>query len=235
MTDPVGGAPNPEAPIPAEPAGAWPPEPAAAPPPATPAPPPATPAPPVSAGSWNAPPPAAAPGGFQTQVVAAEAGPAPGIVYADLLNRIIALIIDGGILWVINVVLIFIGVAIGAAMGDLGLIVTLFFGLAYALVSAVYFVYGWTRMRASFGQKFLNLETVNAADGATLTQNQAIRRWAFLWGPFALAAIIPIVGLFINLLAFLYALYLLYTTSQSPKRQGYHDVQAGTVVVKRVA
>ena len=218
MTDPTGGAP--QAPIPPQPA---------APPPA------AAPAPPPAGGSWNAPPPGAAPGGFQTQAVAAEPGPAPGIVYADLVNRIIALIIDGAILWVINVVLIVVGVAIAAVMGGLGLIVTLFFGLVYALVSAIYFVYGWTRMRASFGQKFLNLETVNASDGATLSQNQAIRRWAFLWGPFALAAIIPIVGLFINLLAFLYALYLLYTTSQSPKRQGYHDVQAGTVVVKRVA
>ena len=217
MTDPTGGAP--QAPIPPQPA----------PPPAV------APAPPPAGGSWNAPPPGAAPGGFQTQAVAAEPGPAPGIVYADLVNRIIALIIDGAILWVINVVLIVVGVAIAAVMGGLGLIVTLFFGLVYALVSAIYFVYGWTRMRASFGQKFLNLETVNASDGATLSQNQAIRRWAFLWGPFALAAIIPIVGLFINLLAFLYALYLLYTTSQSPKRQGYHDVQAGTVVVKRVA
>ena len=27
--------------------------------------------------------------------------------------------------------------------------------------------------------------------------------------------------------------YLIYTINQSPKRQGYHDVQAGTVVVKR--
>jgi len=215
MTDPAGGPPPPQAPVP-PPQGSAP--------------------PPQGQGNWQTPPPpTAAPGGFQTQAVAAEAGPAPGIVYADLVNRIIALIIDGAILWVINVVLIFIGVAIAAVMGGLGLIVTLFFGLAYAIVTAVYFVYGWTRMRASFGQKFLNLETVNAADGATLTQNQAIRRWAFLWGPFALAAIIPIVGIFINLLAFLYALYLVYTTSQSSKRQGYHDVQAATVVVKRIA
>ena len=220
MTDPAGGPPPPQ--------GSVPPPPGAVPPPQGAVPPP-------QGGSWNAPPPTAAPGGFQTQAVAAEPGPAPGIVYADLVNRIIALIIDGVILWVINVVLIIIGGVFAVALGGLGLIMTLFFGLIYAFVSAIYFVYGWTRMRASFGQKFLNLETVNAADGATLTQNQAIRRWAFLWGPFALAAIIPIVGIFINLLAFLYALYLLYTTSQSPKRQGYHDVQAGTVVVKRVA
>jgi uncharacterized RDD family membrane protein YckC len=225
MTDPTGGAPSPEAPIPPAPA------------PQAPVPPaPVAPAPPApqAGGSWNAPPPTAAPGGFQTQAVAAEAGPAPGIVYADLMNRIIALVIDGVILWVINVVLIVIGGIFAVALGGLGLIMTLFFGLIYAFVSAIYFVYGWTRMRASFGQKFLNLETVNAGDGATLTQNQAIRRWAFLWGPFALAAIIPIVGFFLNFFAFLYALYLLYTTSQSPKRQGFHDLQAGTVVVKHL-
>jgi uncharacterized RDD family membrane protein YckC len=88
-------------------------------------------------------------------------------------------------------------------------------------------------MRASPGQKFLNLETVNAADGATLTQNQAIRRWVFLWGPIALGAIVPILGILISLLALIYLIYLIYTINQSPKRQGYHDVQAGTVVVKR--
>ena len=33
-------------------------------------------------------------------------------------------------------------------------------------------------MRASLGQKALGLQTVNAADGATLTRPQAVRRWA---------------------------------------------------------
>ncbi len=80
-------------------------------------------------------------------------------------------------------------------------------------------------MRASLGQKVLKLETVNAGDGATLTQNQAIKRWAFLFGPTAagiVLAIIPgLVGPLLSLLAFAYAIYLLYTTSQSPKRQGF--------------
>jgi len=188
------------------------------------------PTPPPPSGSWQAPPPSSGPSFQQSQV---EAGPAPGITYADTVTRVIAAIIDGVILWIISVILVMIGGAIAVAVGGLGLLVTLFFGLIFAVVNAVYFVYGWTTMRASFGQKFLNLETVNAADGGTLTQNQAIRRWAFLFGPWAIGAIIPIIGLFIELLAALYVLYLLYTVTQSPKRQGYHDVQAGTVVVKR--
>ena len=58
-------------------------------------------------------------------------------------------------------------------------------------------------MRASPGQKVLNLETVNAADGATLTQPQAIRRWVFLWGPHRArsALIATILGILISLLA----------------------------------
>ncbi len=189
------------------------------------------PTPPPPSGSWQAPPPPSGGPNFQQSQV--EAGPAPGITYADTVNRVIAAVIDGVILWIISVVLVMIGGAIALAVGGLGLLVTLFFGLIFAVVNAVYFVYGWTTMRASFGQKFLNLETVNAADGGTLTQNQAIRRWAFLFGPWAVGAIIPIIGLFIELLAALYVLYLLYTVTQSPKRQGYHDIQAGTVVVKR--
>ena len=40
-------------------------------------------------------------------------------------------------------------------------------------------------------------------------------------------------GALIGLLAFAYEIFLLWTTYSSPKKQGYHDVQAGTVVVKR--
>jgi hypothetical protein len=230
MTDPVGGAPNPEAPIPAEPAGAWPTEPAAAPPPAAPAPPPATPGPPPDGGSWNAPPPAAAPGGFQTQAVVAEPGPAPGIAYADLVARIIALIIDAFIVGLIGFIIGAVFTAIGG-----GLFFLLLGGLVSAAISLTYFVYTWTTMRASPGQKILNLETVNAVDGATVVQRQAVLRWLWLFGPQAIIGVIPFVSLFAWPLEVLYGLFLLYTASQSPKRQGYHDVKASTVVVKRVA
>jgi uncharacterized RDD family membrane protein YckC len=164
------------------------------------------------------------------------------VVYADTITRVIAYIIDAIIFFVVAVFvvgLIIIGIFTGGGiMALVGTVILAVIGLGG---SALYFIYTWTRMRASIGQRVLGLETVNAADGATLTQNQAIRRWAFLFGPTALGSVLGyapgglgLIGSLVGLLAFIYQVYLLYTVSQSPKRQGYHDVQAGTVVVKRV-
>jgi hypothetical protein len=259
MTDPVGGAPNPEAPVPAEPAGAWPTEPAAAPPPAAPAPPPVAAAPPPAGGSWQTPPPPAqssAPAPQmqvpeQFQPVAAAAGPAPGIAYADLTTRVIAFIIDGILLGILSA---FISLALGALLlgfllngGIFGVIIaTVLLSAATLFLSAVYFVWGWTNpaMRASLGQKALNLQTVNAADGATLTRQQALLRWGWLYGVFVLANVVQLVlgstslsllGSLISLATFAYFIFLIWTTSKDAKRQGFHDIKASTVVVKRVA
>jgi uncharacterized RDD family membrane protein YckC len=167
------------------------------------------------------------------QQAAVEAGPAPGIAYADLVTRIIALVIDSVILFLIYIVA-------GIILGLFGWVGGLLASLAYAGVSAGYFVYLWTKQRATYGQKFQKLECVNAADGATLTQEQAIKRWLFLFGPNQLVAIltsIPFlwtIGSLASLLVLGYVVYLLYSASQSPKRQGFHDVQAGTVVVKHL-
>ena len=204
--------------------------------------------PPTPQGSdnWQTPPPAA-PGGFQAAPVAA--GPAPGVAYADLVTRVIAYIIDSILLGIVTfIVAAVLGVAILASLLTGGILLAIIGGLVLAVIvlaaSAVYFIYTWTTMRASPGQKILNLETVNAADGATLSRDQAIRRWAFLFGPQAIASVgqfafaasdISFLSPILSLLAFLYTIYLLYTASQNPKRQGYHDVQAGTVVVKRMA
>jgi uncharacterized RDD family membrane protein YckC len=194
--------------------------------------------------SWQAPPPAA-PGGLQAAAV--EVGPAPGVAYADLVTRVIAYIIDAVLLGVFTFVIFLVLGAIilasllagGPILAIVGFVILAVFSL---LASAVYFVYTWMNLRASPGQKILNLETVNAADGATLTRDQAVRRWAYLFGPSAVASVaqialgateIAILGSLISLLVFGYIIYLLYTASQSSKRQGYHDVQARTVVVKR--
>jgi uncharacterized RDD family membrane protein YckC len=218
-----------------EPTGAPPPVPDAtsAPPPAA-APAPAAPAP----SAWQAPPPVAAP-----------AGPAPGLAYAGLGVRIVALIIDAILLWI---VFLFVAIALGAIfLGTLinggvagALIAGVLLAIANLVISAVYFIWAWTKpdLRASLGQKVLGLNTLNAADGATLTRPQAIRRWLFLFGIVAFASAmqsalqstsLSTLGFLIGLLTFAYEIFLLWTTYQSPKKQGYHDVQAGTVVVKR--
>ena len=194
---------------------------------------------PQGSGNWQAPPPPG-PGGFQAAPPAA--GPAPGVVYADTVTRVIAYIIDAIIFFIVAVFIVgLLILAIFTGGGLMALIGTILLAVISIGGSAVYFIYTWTRMRASIGQRVLGLETVNAADGATLTQDQAIRRWAFLFGPTALGAVLGyapgdlgLLGSLVGLLAFIYEIYLLYTVTQSPKRQGYHDVQAGTVVVKRV-
>lgn len=201
--------------------------------------------PPAPPANWQAPPapPAPAP------------GPA-GFVYGDIPNRIIALIIDA-------ILLAIVGAVVGAVLnGILGPEVTIkdtdqllnnllsgnassvvevnyFRVLVGAIVnlgiSAAYFVYAWTTMRASFGMRALGMQVGNFPDGKTLTQNQAIRRWAALFGPGQagqLLGAIPALGGLVGLAGLAYTIYLLYTTYQSPTKQGFHDTFANTAVVK---
>jgi len=190
----------------------------------------ATPPPPPS--NWNTAPAAPA---------SAAVPGAKGYVYADVLYRVVALFIDAIILGIINLAIlgaILSQVGLGVLNNDLSVN---FIGLiAYALIgtviSLVYFVFTWTRMRASIGLKLLGMQVGNAADGATLTQDQAIRRWIALWGPGTLGSLLsnlPGIGFLLSLVGLGWMIYLLYTTYSSATKQGFHDIFASTVVVKR--
>ncbi len=224
MTEPTGGQPAPE-------------QPSVQPPPA---------APPEAAA-----PAAAQPAAWQTPAPAVVAGPAPGVAYAGLGIRVGAYIID---VILLSIVAVFLSIALGALFftsvigGNvvMALVFGVLLGIANLVISAVYFIWGWTRpdMRGSLGQRALGLQVLNAADGATLTREQAVRRWAWLYGIFAVASAVQFaltgtdlagIGSLIGLLTFAYWVFLIYTTYQSAKKQGYHDVQANTVVVKRAA
>jgi len=210
---------------------------AASPPPAAPAaPPPVEAAPPSSAPATGTSP------AWVSTITSSQtvAGPA-GMTYADVPSRIFAYIIDAIVMGVGFGILyaIFGGLFIGSLLGGFSFMMFVWFVimlLIYAAGSAIYFIYTWTKMRGSPGQRVLGLETLNAADGAVLTQPQAIRRWLFLFGPFVLAQVASFMlgglGSLVGLLTFGYAIYLLYTAANSPSRQGFHDVQASTVVVK---
>lgn len=192
---------------------------------------------PEPSGAWHAP----GPGGFQPAPIAP--GPAPGIAYADLVTRVIAFVIDAillgfasAIVWSLLITTLFITGGLGGVFTELIVGSVLQLG-----ISAVYFVWSWTTWRASPGQRILSVQTLNAADGATLTQGQAISRWLYLYGLVALASVaswggkLGVLQPLLGVAGLAYALYLLYTASQDPKRQGFHDKQAGTVVVKRTA
>ena len=166
-----------------------------------------------------------------------------GLVYADVPNRIVALIVDAIILGIGTAVITslvygIVGspVTFSLATGVVFNAVPLLIGAVISLaISAAYYIYTWTSLRASPGQRLLGMQVGNFPDGAPLTQNQAIRRWAVLFAPFSLgqvAYVAPTIGPLVGLLIVGYAVYLLYTTAQSPTKQGFHDKTANSVVVK---
>lgn len=177
---------------------------------------------PAATTGWTAPAPSAAP----------VAG-APGFVYADVPNRIIALIIDSIILGVINFVIFAVINGI-LGLGLISFLASLVVGLA---ISAAYFTYTWTAMRGTIGMKALGMQIGNGGDGATLKQDQAVRRWLILVGPQVLAAALQYslnwtLGLVVSILVLAWYIFLLKTTADSPTKQGYHDVFANSQVVK---
>jgi uncharacterized RDD family membrane protein YckC len=169
--------------------------------------------------------------------------PASGLVYADVPNRAIAFIIDALILGVIGLVVSAILGGIGMASGTLnpdltftinpvGVLVAAIVNLA---ISAGYFIYTWTSMRATLGMRVLNMQIGNAGDGKTMTTEQGVRRYLAIWGPNLIAQVltpIPPISLIVSLLALGWVIYLIYTTANSPTKQGWHDVFANTQVVK---
>ena len=203
--------------------------PAVEPPPAM-APPPAMPPP---ASSWEA-----APGPAPTPVPGAA-----GFVYADVPNRVFALIIDAVILAIISILIGIVLAAVGLATGSIGTngvvsfnpVATIVYAIIGAAIYAGYFIWSWTTRRATFGMRALGMQVGNAFDGKTLTTDQAFRRGVALWGPGWVAQFfsgLPAIGALLSILALLWGLYLLYSTATSPTKQGFHDKFANTVVVK---
>ncbi len=168
-----------------------------------------------------------------------------GFVYADVPNRAIAYIIDAIVMFVIllliGIVLAAIGLAtssINAGTIETNYVASFIAAILGLIVTGGYFVYTWTKMRATIGMKLLGMQIGNGGDGATLTTNQAIRRFLALSGPSILAQVlspIPLIGLLLSLVALGWVIFLLYTTAKSPTKQGWHDVFANTQVVKAAA
>jgi uncharacterized RDD family membrane protein YckC len=174
-------------------------------------------------------------------------GPAPaqtsGFVYADVPNRAIAYIIDSIIVFVLVLIIGIILAGVGLATSTISAnatvetnyVATIILGLIGIAISGAYFVYTWTSMRATIGMKLLGMQIGNAGDGATLTTNQAIRRFAAVSAPGVIGQVlqpIPLIGFILFLVAIGWLIYLLWTTAKSPTKQGWHDVFANTQVVK---
>lgn len=167
-----------------------------------------------------------------------------GTALADLPNRIIAAVIDFIIL---SIVAYIVGMIIHPILGERfgfggiftdvvvpSLLSSLVVVLIMAAVSAGYFIYMWLKMDgATVGMRLLKLQVRDSASGGVISQDQAIKRWAFLAGPWALSWFYGWgIGFIISILILVYYIYLVISAAQSPTRQGLHDQQARTVVAK---
>lgn len=188
--------------------------------------------PPAPSTGWAAPPPPV------------SAGPA-GFVYADVPNRAIAYIIDAILLAIVNVIVFAILAGVGLnivtfnvnnpALVEYNYVASLILAVASLVISGAYFLYTWTAMRGTVGMKVLGMQIGNSGDGKTLTMEQALRRWIALGAPFGLVQAfnpLPGIGVLLGLAAFVYFIFLLWTTYSSPTKQGFHDKFANTMVVK---
>ena len=151
---------------------------------------------------------------------------------AAVVTRVIAYIIDAIILGILGIVVL------GIIVNDVTIVGSVIRAVIYAVLGFLYFGYTWTAWKASPGQRILGLMTVNAADGAALTWNQATMRWAFLFGPSILNSLFQLGGSLssiVNLIVLIYYIYLLYTTATDQRKQGFHDKQASSLVIAKTA
>jgi uncharacterized RDD family membrane protein YckC len=169
------------------------------------------------------------------------AGPG-GVALAPAPPRIIALFIDFIILGIIGFIVNIITTSIfGESLlgifttikvqSLIGAIVTV---VAMLAITGAYFILLWTRMDgATLGMRVFKLSVRDEKTGGAITMNQAITRWVFLGAPWAINYLYGwSFGFIISLLVLIYYIYLVVSIAQSPTRQGLHDKQAKTVVVK---
>ncbi len=134
---------------------------------------------------WAPPPdPAAIGGGFQ---------------YGGTLERIVAYLVDGLVMVLIGIAMYVVAALVGLGpFANLGgslrydvydpirdgagsVVALLVLSVISAAISAAYFILGWSGShRATPGMRVLGLQIGNAADGRTLTRDQAFRRWIAL-------------------------------------------------------
>ena len=201
-----------------------------------------------SAGSVpaGAPSPAAADegSGLTRRLTATEHVPGPaGLLYADVPNRIMALIVDIIVLSITGFVLaVLVGWTDSTAGGEIvpedgfDLVTFLLVLVLQLTISAAYFVSLWTLTGTTVGMRLLGLRLGDESDGRRIGARAGTIRWLFLGVPSLLASLavyVPnTIGLILGALGVAWLLLLLYTMAQSPARQGLHDRYAHTIVFK---
>ena len=138
------------------------------------------------------------------------AGPAPGVAFADHGERLIAYIIDIVVTFAIIVVLAIVAGILVAVAPILSIVPF----LAIVVIPLVYFPYYWAKSGQTPGMKQQGIKVVRDRDGGPITMGTAILRLIGYWVS-GLVFYIGYIWIFID-----------------KRRRGWHDLIAGTVVVK---
>jgi uncharacterized RDD family membrane protein YckC len=147
------------------------------------------------------------------------AGPAPGMEFARALPRLIAYLVDGLITTLLMVVVAFaLGTVValaGSAGRDfiVGLGIILYF-LAFLAIWLFYFPFFWGRGGQTPGARLMKIRVVSDEDGSPIGMGTGFIR---LFGYFVSGLVFSV--------GFIWILIDL-------RRRGWHDLMAGTCVVK---
>lgn len=183
-------------------------------------------------------------GGLTSRLTSTARLPGPaGLVYADLPNRIIALIIDVIVLSVTGFVLawLFGGLvsepgALDSAGGELDITAFLIVLVLQLAVSFAYFGGSWTLVGFTAGMWLLGLRIGDEIDGERIGWPRSLVRWLLLGIPALLSSLAVYVPSFLGVilwaLGVVWLALLLYTIAQSPTKQGLHDRYARTILVR---
>jgi len=183
-------------------------------------------------------------GGLADSLTSTARMPGPaGLYYADVPNRIMALIIDIIVLSVVGFILawLFGGLvsepgALDSAGGELDIGAFLVVLILQLVISLAYFGGLWTVVGATAGMKMLGLRIGDEVEGGSVEWRRSLIRWLLLGIPALLASLavyVPnTIGVILTILGVLWMLLLLYTIAQSPTKQGLHDRYAHTILIK---
>jgi uncharacterized RDD family membrane protein YckC len=155
------------------------------------------------------------------------AGPAPGVEWAGFGERLVAYIVDGLILGAIFVALsvfLIAGIIAGIDISDPrnpelsggAIAAVLLWLLAIFVVSLVYFPFFWVNGGQTPGMRLFGIRVVRDLDGGPVGWGSAFLRLIGYW----VAGVVFYIGY----------VWIFFDT----RRRGWHDLIAGTVVVKAV-
>lgn len=185
--------------------------------------------------TMSTPPPPSAASGWVTAPAGTEV--VPGLGYASTVSRIVAFVVDTFLISLLASVVAGIvpGTSSTTTTFGSGVVNSPTFNLVTALVGAAYFIGFWSGgRRATLGQMLFKIQVGNAADGRSLTTEQAVKRWLGLGLFLPIIGVVPGFASLAGLTEFVWAIVLWITTASSPTKQGLHDRYAETAVVRPV-